>query len=168
MLIEKYTPIFQDVDENRDGILDRDEYYAFEKGLYDMRVEAYGGFFEWTQDELDLWYDAQNTLTPDVDGISIDDIHRKLDIGSYIFTELASAGACDGDECVEGVLEGYVQCKEDEDCSGGGDDDADEEEDEERRRLEGSSGSGKVASGAKCLYVTIVGTVGGQEVDQIK
>ena len=92
MLVERYSVIFDNNDENRDGLLDIDEFYAYEDELYDDRVDAYGSFFYWEGEELDLWFEAQDALSPDVDGVTMDDIARKLDIVAFLYTEFAEGG----------------------------------------------------------------------------
>ena len=76
MVYYKYKTIFDTADADSDGQLSAEEYYAFETALYNQRVASYGGFFEWSQDELDQWWEALNTITPDVPGISLHDYHR--------------------------------------------------------------------------------------------
>jgi len=64
-----------------------------------MRVTAYGGFFARSEAELGAWYVALDGLSPDVDGITIDDLARSLEIGSLIGAEMdEEVDAVDGDE----------------------------------------------------------------------
>ena len=68
----EYTSLYAEADTNSDELLDRSEFGVFEGKIFDWRVETYGDYFEFTEDELDAWFEAINGIS-DADGISLDD-----------------------------------------------------------------------------------------------
>ena len=68
--------------------MDSDEYAVFEGKIYDYHVADWGGYLTWTDEDLVDWYVAINTITSDVEGISMDDYSRRLDIASLMYHEI--------------------------------------------------------------------------------
>lgn len=64
--------LFDQNDIDGDGRINREEYYALNQADYEMKVEWFGEAPWYSQEELDQFYDLENTIS-DEEGISKDD-----------------------------------------------------------------------------------------------
>ena len=87
-LMSTYEPHFYANDADATGTLNRDEYGGFENAVYEERVTKYGGFFEWSAEELDLWYNAASKLDGEEE-LSLADIKRQVEVVAMISEEMS-------------------------------------------------------------------------------
>lgn len=82
-MLDEAEPYFDDADENDDGILLWDEFYSMEKAMMEDKVEEFGEWMDFTDEEIRQWYDAIDGLGSS-DGVNFSDYARAHEIFALI------------------------------------------------------------------------------------
>lgn len=80
---EELEPLFEDADANGDGVLDLDEYKAFEAATYAWKIDEFDYAVEFDDATMEAWYAAIDTLGSD-DGVTWSDLVRTGEIGDLL------------------------------------------------------------------------------------
>ena len=70
---------FKAADTNGDGLLNEAEFLDYSQKQSQNEQAKYGGTVPYDEASCKLWYAAVNKFSPDVDGVSQDDIHPKIE-----------------------------------------------------------------------------------------
>ena len=84
------TATFKACDTNNNGLLSQAEFPDWQNKTYQNYVARNGGAVDASAD-VDAWYAAYNALTPDVDGLSLDDINCMGPITKALIAEMMAA-----------------------------------------------------------------------------
>ena len=81
---------FDKSDENKDGVLSLSEFNNFMRNITDKFIERTGGAVQPTEKDNELTWNATNTLTPGVDGISLADYKLSRVIYKQLMMEIVA------------------------------------------------------------------------------
>ena len=164
MEIDTMVPYFRRSDLDANKLLNREEYKLFEDELYIHNIWRYTEYFFWSENELQRWYDATNSMTPEEEGISHADLSRRAHICGMIFHELFKeeilekwggdqyhiSNQMENDEdfiytnefLYKDLVGHFIECETTEDCP---EDFSDDDREDNRRRLQrgGRGGRGR-------------------------